>query len=234
MPWGEFQDNRVIMHDLRACRYPDAEQVNPGWYDLEVNLDSLVTLDYLLVYFADWRGIAHTFLSFGFADGERIALSVEARRTAGEPYAILPGLYRQYELMYVMGDELDLIGLRLHQQGDPVYMLPINTPSEKIRGVFINMVKTANSLCLYPQVCNTITSTCTTQLAAQANELREEPINLWDWRLIFPGFSGELAQEAGLLALEEPLAEVMEQFLINPEQVRGNSRQAFSASLHRR
>ena len=233
MPWGEFQENRVIMHDLRACRYEGGEILNPGWYDLEVNVDSLVALDYLLVYFADWEGVAHTFLSFGFADGERIALSVEARRAAGEPYALLPGLYRQYELMYVMGDELDIVGLRLHQDGDPVYMLPIATPPEKIQGLFINMVKTANSLRVQPQVYNTITSTCTTQLAAQANKLRQEPINLWDWRLVFPGFSGELAQEAGLLALEEPLAVAMQRFLVNPDMVQGDDRHSFSASLHR-
>jgi hypothetical protein len=235
MPWGEFADNRVIMHDLRSCRYsgnPDAVEMQTGWYDLELNLDSLITMDYFLVYFASWRGIAHTFLSFGFADGEQIALSVEARRGVDVPYQLLPGIYRQFELMYVMGDELDMVGRRLHFDEDPVYMLPIDTPQENMRGFFVNMVQTANSLRAEPQAYNTVTSTCTTQLAAQANAFRQELISLWDWRLIFPGYSGELAQEANLLAVTEPLAEVMEQYLVNPAEVSGDDRHAFSATLH--
>jgi hypothetical protein len=204
-----------------------------GWYDLELNLDSLKTVDYFLVYFAGWRGIAHTFLSFGFADGEQIALSVEARRGVDVPYELLPGIYRQFELMYVMGDELDLVGRRLHFDNDPIYMLPIDTPLEGIRGFFVNMVETANSLRAQPQAYNTVTSTCTTQLAVHANAFRQEPINLWDWRLIFPGYSGELAQEADLLGIAAPLEEVMEQFLVNPAEVSGDDRHTFSASLHR-
>ncbi len=235
MPWGEFQDNRVIMHDLRSCRYsgnPDEPELHTGWYDLELNLDSLTTVDYFLVYFAEWRGIAHTFLSFGFAGGEQIALSVEARRGVDVPYELLPGIYRQFELMYVMGDELDLVGRRLNFDEDPIYMLPIKAPPETIREFFVNMVLTANSLRSQPQAYNTVTSTCTTHLAAQANAFRQEPIRLWDWRLIFPGYSGELAQEVDLLAVTGPLEEVIEQFLVDPKDVYGDDRHTFSARLH--
>ncbi len=232
IPWGEFHGREVVLHDLRACRYLDAERPLCDWYDVTVNLDSLERIDFFLVYFAAWRGVAHTFLSFGFAGGEQVALSVEARRAAGEPYAILPGLYRRFELMYLLGDELDIVGRRLHHEGDPIYMLPITAPPEKLREYFVSVLNTANQLWRQPEHYNTLTSTCTNQLVMEANPLREDPISLWDWRLFFPGYSGEVAQEAGLLDLTGPLPEVLEQYRVDPARVRGESRERFSRSLH--
>ena len=61
----------------------------------------------------DRRGPAHAFVSFGFDDGGYVAISVEARREAGETYSPARGLMKQFEIMYVVGDERDLIGLRV-------------------------------------------------------------------------------------------------------------------------
>ena len=41
------------------------------------------------------RAGAHTFLSFGFEDGRRLAISVEVRRERGESFSPLRGLLRQ-------------------------------------------------------------------------------------------------------------------------------------------
>ena len=55
--------------------------------------------------------IAHLFLTFGFGD-DHLAISIEARKERTRPYATLPGFFRQYELVYIVADERDVIRVR--------------------------------------------------------------------------------------------------------------------------
>ena len=68
-----------------------------------------------------WMGpaIAHIFLSFAFAGGDHLAVSIETRKEKGEGYSTVNGFFRQYELYYVVADERDVIGLRTNYRQDP-------------------------------------------------------------------------------------------------------------------
>lgn len=232
MPWAEVDaGGQVRLHDLRAFRREPGEAPHAAWYDLELHADSIRSIDYFLVYFSEVRGVAHSFLSFGFAGGEHVALSIEARRADGEVYALLPGLFRRFDLMYVLGDEPDLVGLRLTADADPIYRLPVVTPHEKMRGLFLNMLRTANRLKKEPEFYNVLTRTCTTRLVDEINLLREDPIPSWHWRLLLPGYSGELARELGLIESERPVLESLETWRLLPEWGVERDRKAFSRAI---
>ena len=51
-------------------------------------------------------------VSFDFGPEGYVCISVETRMTNGQAYSALAGLYRQFELYYVMGDERDIVRLR--------------------------------------------------------------------------------------------------------------------------
>lgn len=231
MPWAEIDGSRVTLHELRTFRWPSVETPRPGWVDLELDVDSLESVDYWLVYFAGFRGVAHAFLSFGFSNGEQVAVSIEARRRKGEGFGLLPGLYRRFETMIVFGDEPDLVGLRLHAQGDPVLRFAATTPPEKMRGLFLGLLERANALRERPEFYHTLLGTCTTEMAAQVNRLRQEKIPLWHWRLVLPGYSYELARGLGLLAETRPLDEALPDHLVDPTTVFGEDPREFSARL---
>ncbi len=234
LPGAELQpEGRIALKDLRAFRWPDEATPEAGWRNLEVHLDSLQSMDYYLVYFAETKAVAHAMLSFGFAGGERVCLSIEARRGPNVPYAVLPGMYRQFELMYVLADELDLVALRLLAQGDPIYRFPVKTPREKMQGLFMELLHQANRLKEEPRFYHTIHSSCTTQIAWLVNSQRKEPLNLWDWRLLLPGYSAEMAQEVGLLDLPEALPEGLEAYRLSREGVATDNARAFSQSIRR-
>jgi ribosomal protein L20 len=55
--------------------------------------------------------IAHLFVTFGSGD-DHLAISVEARKDRTKPYATLPGFFRQYELVYIVAAERDVIRVR--------------------------------------------------------------------------------------------------------------------------
>ena len=58
-------------------------------------------------------------LSFGFEDGTYLAVSVEVRLEEDESYSPVGGLMRQFEIMYVVADERDVIRLRTrHRDAD--------------------------------------------------------------------------------------------------------------------
>ncbi len=82
----------------------------PQYEERTFDLTKLSTLDYFL---AHWSGpaIGDTMVSFGFDDGQYLVVSVEARRRRGQPYSALRGLYKSYELIYIIGDEGDIIVL---------------------------------------------------------------------------------------------------------------------------
>ena len=86
--------------------------------------------------------IAHVFLSFGFGD-EHLAVSIEARKERTEGYTTLGGFFRQYELVYVVGDERDLVRLRTNYRKDPpedVYLNRLKGTIEQARRFFLDYV----------------------------------------------------------------------------------------------
>ena len=117
------------VRNVRDFRYDSSGTITQRYYDAGYDLDSLESAWFVLTTFSKkWRAPAHTFVSFGFADGRYLAISVEARRVAEEEYGILAGMFRRYELIYVLGDERDLIGRRVAVEGDATWLYPVRAP----------------------------------------------------------------------------------------------------------
>ena len=113
------------------------------WERRSYDLRDLETVWFIVEPFSKVRGPAHTFLCFGFGDSTFVSISVELRKEVGESFHPLPGLLRQYELQYVVGDERDLIGLRANHRHDSVFVYPVRTTPEKKRELFVAMLERA-------------------------------------------------------------------------------------------
>ena len=162
----------------------------------------------------DWRGPAHSFFSFEFADSSFVSVSVEARREAGESFSTVWGALRQFELMVVVGSERDLIGLRAVTWADPVYLYPGRATPAQARALFVALLRRAESLERQPEFYNTLTNNCTTNLLDAINSIRETPI-AYGPSVLFPGYSDRLAYDEGLLDTDLPLDRARVAFRIN-------------------
>jgi hypothetical protein len=111
-------------------------------------------------------------VSFGFSDSQYVAISVEARREPGETYGPLTGMFKQFELIYVVGDERDLIGSRAVHGDYDVYLYPIRTTRERIRTLFLEMLARSNALATKPEFYNTLTNNCTSNVAFMGTHTR--------------------------------------------------------------
>src|SRR6202035_2568939 len=101
--------------------------------------------------------IAHTIASWEFDDGRHLAISIETRKERGETYSALRGFFRQYELVYVVADEHDLIGLRTDYRGEQVYLYRLRVSAVPARALLVDYLQEINRLAEHPQWYNALT-----------------------------------------------------------------------------
>jgi len=214
LPQTTFDGRFAHIRNIRDIAYRSATDYAPAWFDAAYNLDKLDSLWFMVEPFGTWEGPAHTLLSFGFSGGEYVAISVEIRKEKGESYSPVKGLLKRYELMYVVGTEKDLIGLRAVHRKHDVYLYPIKAPKEKIERLFVSMLKRANALAEHPEFYNTLTNTCTTNIVRHLNEVAERPVSPWRLSILLPGHSDKLAYDLGLIDTNLPFEQAKQKFNI--------------------
>jgi len=213
LPYADFNGDKVTVFNVRNFSYQSTQEYTPAYYDKMFSLNELTSVDYIVEPFGS-IGAAHTFVSFGFSTGDYLAISVEIRKEVGESFSPLKGILRNYELMYVVADERDVVKLRTSYRKNDVYLYPVNTSKENMRELFISMLQRANKLKQQPEFYNTLTNNCTTNIANHINNISPSRVP-WDLRLLLPENSDELAYELGLLDKSIPLEELRKQHLIN-------------------
>lgn len=230
LPRADIVGSLVTIHNVRNFRWGPGRDVQRSWEKRSYDLDAVSSVWYVLTPFSrDRRGPAHAFVSFGFDDGRYLAISVEARREEGEDYSILGGLLKRYEIMYVAGDERDLIQLRA-QRGDDVYVYPVRATREQARELLRDMLVRMNELYEAPEFYGTLLNNCTTNLLAHVNGIATRPIP-YDHRILLPGYSDEVAHERGLLDTELSLEDARARYLVNGRARHAGGREDYSHQI---
>ena len=232
MPGIHFEDSTVTITDVRDFRSVDRDSATVGYYDRTYDLNRLESVWLCISVFneAERRGPAHSMLSFGFDDGVHVVISVEARKEVGEGYSIYQGLFKKYEIIYVIGDERDLVLTRAVFRDDDVYLYPIRTTQQKARELFVNMLHTAASLRERPQFYNTLTNNCTTKLRDHVNAIAPGRIP-YSWKILLPGYADELLQSLGLIDPGIAIEDVRRRYWINDLARRHAESPAFSTLI---
>jgi hypothetical protein len=212
---ASFYEDSVVIENVRNFDWSANGDPAPRWETRTYDLRAIESVWYLLSPFGErFRGPAHAFLSFGFADGSYVSISVEARKQEGETYSLLKGMLKRFELMYVIGSEPDFIGLRTLRFDDDVFLYPVRATQDAARTLFLDMLEAANQLASEPAFYGTIRNNCTTRILLHANTVAPDPIP-WSIRILLPGYSDALALEAGLLDTDLSLEEARAHHRIN-------------------
>ena len=211
---ADFDGHLVHVHNIRNCSYQTAEEFTVDYYDKTYDLERLRTVNFIMVPFTDYPDGAHTFLSFGFDDDQYVAISVEIRREKGEYYEVLGALMNQYELMYVVGDERDLIQLRSNVRLEDVYLYRATASPAQVRTLFVDMLERANELAKKPEYYHLVTNNCTTNIMAHVNRISPGRVP-YTYEVLLPGYSDRLAYRLGLIAQDESFERAKEKARIN-------------------
>ena len=214
LPYATRDGDLVALHNIRNFAYRTSDQdFVPRYEERTFDLRELDEVDLIAVY---WMGdaIAHVMVSFGFA-GDYVTFSIETRKEKDEAYSAIAGFFKEYELIYVVGDERDLIRVRTNyrQPEELVYLYRTRAQPDNARRLFLEYVDRINQLKAQPEFYNTLTTNCTTDVWSLVRILSDRfPL---DWRVLMSGYFPAYAYDLGSLDTSRPFPELRAQSLIN-------------------
>jgi hypothetical protein len=215
LPHATIDGDRVTVHRIRNFDYRTETDFTPAYYDRTFDLRRLDRVDLVAVY---WMGpaIAHLFLSFGFGE-DHLAISIEARKERGEAYSTVAGFFRQYELVYIVADERDVVRVRTNYRKSPpedVYLFRAVGSVETGRRVFLQYLRDINELSRHPRFYNALTTNCTTMILAHA-AVNPDRVPL-SWKVLLSGYAPGYLYDQGRLDRSLPFEELKRRVHINP------------------
>ena len=189
----------VTVSDLRDFRWPASGEPEERWTRDTFDLSLLDAVDLIVEPLEDSSYFAHAMLSFRFGSEKRVIVSIEARRENGESFGLLPGLFKQFELMYQITMEEDSLMLRAREPDSHLYIVPIKSTSEFRRELFLDMMNAARMLVEEPRFYHSLRSNCTTALFDHMNARLPKPVG-YGKEVLFPAQAPALLHRLDWLA----------------------------------
>ena len=194
----------VTIENFRNCVYRSESDYDVHRSDFEFKLTDLSKVWFIVQRFSPAEGLAHVFLSFEIENEENkkrhFAVSVEIRREEDESFSPTQGLYREYELNYIFGDERDLIGVRtVMRPDDRLFMYPVNATPKQVQELFCSMADRTNQIQDRPEFYHTLLNNCMNGILRHTSQLTPEEISWFDSRIVMPGYSDRFAFERNII-----------------------------------
>lgn len=198
LPYIQIDTENVTVSNFRNFDWEREESTTEPRYETRTfSLEKLDSVDVFISHFDPFEGLAHIFISFGFG-GEHMVVSLETRREVGESFSPTLGILRQFEIMYVVGSEEDIVGLRTDVRDERVYLYPTKASKEQARALFLRVVGDINGVFAAPRMYNTLTHNCTNELTRRVEEISNVRFPL-TWKTILPGYFDEVLYEVGVI-----------------------------------
>jgi hypothetical protein len=221
-------EDQVTLANVRNFDWTTKTDYIPRWETRAYRPDQVVSMD---VFTSTWSSplIAHTLVSFGFADGEHVVFSAEIRREKNEAYSNLGGFFRQFELVLIAADERDIVRLRSDIRGETVSRFPLDLPQPTMAQAFLTFANLGNDLAANPQFYNTVTSNCTTIPFRLARQI--EPKMPFDWRILLSGHFAAYLRDLGVTGQGQSLNDMLALARLPRTGSAGDDGAAFSARI---
>jgi len=214
-PIVEIDGEKIHVQNVRNFTWRSPTDFTPGFYDRTYDLSKLNSMYYVVAPMPGLDAVAHVFVCFGFSDGQTVAVSVEGRRRLGQPYQLIPSMFRQLQLMYVVGDERDVVGLRGKIWKVPVFFYPANTTPERRRAIFTSMMEGADQLEEQPEFYNLIWNNCMTRILLHLRRLGGHSLP-HDLQVLLTGLSDRMAFNLGYIDTDLTFEQARRAFRVDP------------------
>ena len=168
MPRATIDGDHVRITGVRNFEYRSVNDFTVRYEEREVQLSHLTALDFFVSYWSEGP-VGHTFLSFIFDNALPLSISIETRPEVGEGFNPVASLFKQFELIYVVGDERDLVRVRTNFRKETVYLYRLNTSPDNARRLFMVYLKRINELADRPEFYHLLSNSCTINIIRYAN-----------------------------------------------------------------
>uniref|UniRef100_Q01UC1 Lnb N-terminal periplasmic domain-containing protein n=1 Tax=Solibacter usitatus (strain Ellin6076) TaxID=234267 RepID=Q01UC1_SOLUE len=228
MPRVSIDGDRVRIMGVRNFEYRSTYDFTPLYEQREVSLSSLTSIDFYISYWMQGP-VGHTFLSFNFSNAPPVCISIETRPEVGEGFSPIASLFKQFELIYVVGDERDLVRVRTNFRRDYVYLYHIRTSAENARRLFLIYLDRINELYDQPEFYHLLSNSCTINIvryARAAGKPRD-----FDIRHFLNGLIDSYLYSIGVVDTTLPFAELRRRSRINDAAVAADNAPDFSERI---
>jgi hypothetical protein len=177
-----------------------------------VLLSHVTALDFYVSYFREGP-VGHTFLSFIFDNAPPLSISIETRPEVGEGFNPLASMFKQFELIYVVGDERDIVRVRTNYRRETVYLYRLNTSPADARRLLMVYLERINELADRPEFYHLLSNSCTINIIRYANAAGRQ--GQFDIRHLFNGLIDQYLYASGRMDTSLPFDELRRRSLIN-------------------
>ena len=212
MPRATIDGDRVHLTGVRNFDYRSRDDFTVRYEEREVQLSHIKSIDFYISYFLEGP-VGHTFVSFIFDNAPPLSISIETRPEVGEGFAPIASLFKQFELIYVVGTERDLVGVRTNHRGEPVYLYRLNSSADDARRLLLVYLARINELADRPEFYNLLTNSCTINIIRYANAAGRQ--GRFDIRHLLNGLIDSYLYHSGRINADLPFDELRRRSLIN-------------------
>jgi len=212
MPRAFIDGDRVRLTGVRNFDYRTRDDFTVRYEEREVLLSRLTGLDFYVSYWSEGL-VGHTFVSFIFDNASPLSISIETRPENGEGFNPLASLFKQFELIYVVGDERDIVGVRTNHRGETTYLYRLNTPADNARRLLMIYIERINELADRPEFYHLLSNSCTINIIRYANAAGRE--GRFDIRHLFNGLIDSYLYHSGRVDTTLPFDELRQRSLID-------------------
>jgi hypothetical protein len=212
MPRAFIDGNRVRLAGVRNFDYRSRNDFTAHYEEREIDLSHLTGLDFYVSYWSEGP-VAHTFVSFDFDNAAPLSISIETRPEVGRGFEPIASMFKQFELIYVVGEERDLVGVRAIHRHESVYLYHLNTTPNDARRLLMVYLARINELADRPEFYNLLTNSCTINIIRYANAAGRK--GGFDFRHLLNGLIDSYLYHSGRVDTTLPFDELRRRSLIN-------------------
>ena len=204
--------DRVRISNVRNFDFRSRDDFTVRYEEREVSLSHLTGVDFYVSYWMQGP-VGHTFLSFIFDNAPPLSISIETRPEKGEGYSPIASMFKQFELIYVVGDEHDLVGSRVSHRDEDVFLYRLQMSPESARKLFLVYLDRINTLADNPEWYHLLSNSCTINIVRYANKVGRQ--GGFDIRHMLNGLIDGYLYDAGYLDTSLPFEELRRRSHIN-------------------
>jgi hypothetical protein len=157
--------------------------------------------------------VGHAFLSFIFDNALPLSISIETRPEVGEGFNPIASLFKQFELIYVVGDERDLVRVRTNFRKETVFLYRLNASPDNARRLLMVYLKRINELADRPEFYHLLSNSCTINIIRYLNAAGRR--GRFDIRHLLNGLIDSYLYHSGRIDTTLPFDELRRRSQIN-------------------
>lgn len=231
MPRAVIEGDHVTLLGVRNFSYHSRHEFEERYETRQVDLAHLQAVDFFISQWSDLP-IGHTFVSFIFDNAKPVCVSIEARLEKNETYSPLASCFKQAELIYVVGDEADIVGVRANHRNERLLLYRTVAGPEAARRVFLSYLDKINRLAVEPEFYHLLSNNCTVNIDRHAQ--RDGRRGAFDLRVLLNGNIDALMYLRGLVDTSLPFDQLKKSASITDLAKEADNEPDYSAHIRAR